>query len=249
MIGAVIFDVYGTLLEVGPAPANADELWKQLWLEEVGSEPSLTRLSFSVACNHIIQREHALARSRGIPRPEVHWPLVVTEVVPALAKMPPAQQREFFLREIQTGHSTQLSGETAEVLRKLKAKGCLLGIASNAQAYTLEELGGALAAYDLGLDLFEPDLCFWSFQHGFSKPDPHVFQILTSRLVARGVGAEQTVMVGDRLDNDMEPARLFGWQTWHVVSHASGGWTGLLQMVSNSEAKMQSGMDSGTVSP
>jgi FMN phosphatase YigB (HAD superfamily) len=38
-------------------------------------------------------------------------------------------------------------------------------------------------------------------------------------------------MVGDRLDNDIEPARAFGWQTWQLMSakqneHA-GNWQDL----------------------
>jgi len=39
-------------------------------------------------------------------------------------------------------------------------------------------------------------------------------------------------MVGDRLDNDIEPARAFGWQTWQLVSvkhdAQSGNWRDLL---------------------
>ena len=92
----------------------------------------------------------------------------------------------------------------------------LLGIASNAQAYTLRELHEALVTHRLGMDLFERDLCFWSFEHGFSKPDPHVFQILTARLAARGISPSDTLMVGNRLDSDIAPAKAHGWQTWQL---------------------------------
>jgi FMN phosphatase YigB (HAD superfamily) len=42
-------------------------------------------------------------------------------------------------------------------------------------------------------------------------------------------------MVGDRLDNDIEPAKVHGWQTWHLsASHtedgqSAGGWDLLLR--------------------
>jgi putative hydrolase of the HAD superfamily len=120
-----------------------------------------------------------------------------------------------------------MAAETATALRWLKDRPSLLGIASNAQAYTLRELSEALATHALGMDLFESHLCFWSFQHGFSKPDPHVFQILTARLAARGIGSAEILMVGDRFDNDIEPARNHGWPTWHLGRLADGDWAGL----------------------
>ena len=89
----------------------------------------------------------------------------------------------------------------------------------------------ALAAHGLGLDLFDRDLCFWSFEHGFSKPDPHVFQILTARLAARGIRPAETLMVGDRLDNDIEPAQAHGWQTWQLGPAADGDWAALARSV------------------
>ncbi len=216
-IQAVIFDVYGTLLEVGSPPSDAEARWQELCRDMLGIEPPLTRLGLSVAWSRVIAREHDAARVRGIPWPEVHWPSVVTEVLPPLARLSPSDQAEFLLRQIQTGHTTHMTTETAAALRRLKGRPVSIGIASNAQAYTLRELEQALGTHALGMDLFEPDLRFWSFEHGFSKPDPHVFQILTARLAARGVSPSGTLMVGDRLDNDLQPAQAMGWLTWHLT--------------------------------
>jgi len=222
-IKAAIVDVYGTLLEVGPAPPHAEQLWHDLWVEMFGRAPELSRLVFSVACNRAMASHHATARARGIVYPEVNWPLVVAEVLPKFAALAPAAQDEFLWRQIRTGHTTAMTAETAEGLRRLKSHGCVLGIASNAQAYTLGELGHHLHKHGLGLDLFEPDLTFWSYQHGFSKPDPHVFQLLTTRLALRGISEGQTLMIGDRLDNDIEPARAHGWQTWQLSHSGNEG--------------------------
>jgi FMN phosphatase YigB (HAD superfamily) len=39
-------------------------------------------------------------------------------------------------------------------------------------------------------------------------------------------------MVGDRLDNDIKPARVHGWQTWQIIptkrDGPSGNWRELL---------------------
>jgi FMN phosphatase YigB (HAD superfamily) len=191
------------------------------------AEPRLSRLEFSVASSRVIARHHEAARARGVPWPEVHWPSVVAEVLPELTRLPRPAQEEFVCRHIQTGHATWLAPGTVETLRGLRERRVLLGIASNAQAYTLGELDDALAPQALGLDLFERDLCFWSFAHGFSKPDPHVFQILTARLAARGIAPHETLMVGDRLDNDLEPARAHGWQAWEVGTAGERDWAGL----------------------
>ena len=185
----------------------------------------------------MIARHHQAARARGIPWPEVHWPSVVAEVLPELAQLPPHDQEEFLFRQIQTGHTTHMAAETAATLRWLKERQCLLGIASNAQPYTLRELNEALGAHALSMDLFDRHLCFWSFEHGFSKPDPRVFQILTARLVALGISARDTLMVGDRLDNDIEPAKAHGWQTWQLGPAGDGDWAGLREMLRGPQPK------------
>jgi putative hydrolase of the HAD superfamily len=236
-IRAVIFDIYGTLLEVGPPPPDADTRWQRLFHDLLHTEPSHSRLEFAIATGKVIARHHEAARARSISWPEVHWPSVVTEVVPELSQLSRQAQEEFLFHQVQTGQTTRMIAKTAATLRWLKERQCLLGIASNAQAYTLRELGEALTAHALGMDLFEPQLCFWSFEHGFSKPDPHVFQILTARLTALGISPRQTLMVGDRLDKDIEPAKVHGWQAWRLGPQADGDWAGLRGAVDGSQPK------------
>ena len=221
-IQAIIFDIYGTLLEVGPPPSDGEARWQRLCRDMLHVEPRLSRLDFSIASSKAIARRHEVARARGIAWPEIFWPSVVAEVLPELARLPRQDRDEFLFRQIQTGHTTRMTREAASALRRLKGRPALLGVASNAQAYTLRELEDALSTHGLGLDLFERDLCFWSFEHGFSKPDPHVFQILTARLASRGISPHETLMLGDRLDNDIEPAQAHGWQGWQLVAAPSG---------------------------
>jgi putative hydrolase of the HAD superfamily len=234
-IRAIIFDVYGTLLQVGPPPPDAETRWQRLFRDLLGVRPRLSRLEFAVASSKAIAQRHEAARARQVPWPEVCWPAVVASVLPELTRLSRQAQAEFLFRQIQAGHTTCMPVETAAALRRLESGPGLLGIASNAQAYTLRELQEALAVHGLDLGLFDRDLCFWSFEHGFSKPDPHVFRILTARLEARGVRPSETLMVGDRADNDLAPAQLAGWRTWQLRSANAqavgpgGDWQHLLR--------------------
>jgi len=217
-IRAVIFDVYGTLMQVGPAPANADSQWQKLFLDTFGTPPIMGRLEFSVACNRAITMRHRNAHGRGIAKPEILWPMIVAEVLPGFAKLKPQEQEEFVYRQIQIGRTISPMPGMVQSLRWILNKRGLLGICSNAQAYTLRELDSTLQPGGLGFHVFDSDLIVFSFQHGFSKPDPHCYQILLTRLEARGIRPIQTLMVGDRLDNDIEPARAMGFHTWHLKS-------------------------------
>ena len=217
-IRAVIFDVYSTLLEVGPPPANADALWQKLFEEMPGTPAPLSRTEFAARTSQVVARLHGDARARGIPWPEIQWPAVVLEVIPSLARLPVPKRDDFLLRQMQLGRTLRLAEGAADCLRRLNEDHRLLGIASNAQAYTLRELEAALQGAGLNLSMFDRYMRFWSFENGFSKPDPHVFQILTARLEARGLRPAETLMVGDRIDNDIAPAQAQGWQTWHLTA-------------------------------
>lgn len=229
---AVIFDIYGTLLELAPASGDAQAGWQQLFNDFLQAPPRLALAEFAAACGKVIARQHAAGQSRGILCPEIVWPSVVCQVLPELSSLPSVHRDEFIFRERQLTRTALLNRAAAGLLVRLRRADCWLGIASNAQAYTIRELGQAFAA--AGLDwkaFFEPQLCFWSFEHGFSKPNPHVFQVLTARLQARDVIPGETLMIGDRLDNDIEPATAHGWQSWWLTAspqlHRGGDWQAL----------------------
>ena len=62
------------------------------------------------------------------------------------------------------------------------------------------------------------DLVLASAEVGLSKPDPRIFQLALDRA---GCQAEQSVMAGDRLDNDIVPAKALGMKTVWV---RQGDW-------------------------
>ena len=232
---AIIFDVYGTLLEVSPPPANAQEKWAVLWGNLLHRPPSLNLSDFARGCDILVAREHARAHAQGIPYPEVCWPAITSAVVPELNLLSQAQRDEFLFEQAQLWHSVQLMPGVADTMRLLVKMGTLMGIASNAQAYTLRELSRELAVAGLDMGIFDPHLCFWSFEHGFSKPDPHVFRNLSARLQTRGINPENILMVGDRLDNDIEPALAQGWSGWHLNSDSAKTWRHLQDFISENQ--------------
>jgi FMN phosphatase YigB (HAD superfamily) len=233
---AIIFDIYKTVLDVAPPPLDREERWQQLVRRCVGGALQLQLGEFVAASEAVIAREHAAARSAGVMWPEIFWPEIVAEVLPQVAALPPAARDDFLLQQQSLFHTVMLMPGAAAVLRPLRQAGMLMGVASNAQPYTLRELDSALAVEGLGVGLFTHDLCFWSFEHGFSKPDPHVFRLLTARLKLRGVKPTEALMVGDREDNDITPAKAAGWNTWQISSprgEGDGGWEKFSEFVTS----------------
>jgi len=57
-------------------------------------------------------------------------------------------------------------------------------------------------------------VCVTSAEVGLEKPDPAMFDLA---LRQAGRTAPEAVMIGDRLDNDIRPARLLGWKTVRVL--------------------------------
>jgi len=222
-IRAVLLDIYKTLLEVGPPPADADVLWEQLWGERLAAQPRLTLEAFAIECDKIIAREHAAAHEAGIAYPEIYWPAVAREALPELDRLKDRALDEFLLAHAQLQRTVQTAPGALKVLQSLVERGLPLGLVSNCQPYTLFELATALDGTGLSLASFQLDLCFLSYKHGFSKPDPHVFRLLAARLRARHILPGETLVVGDRLDNDIEPARLQGFPTWWYTATPAGG--------------------------
>lgn len=229
-IQAVICDIYKTLLDVGAPPDDAVPRWEQLCrnLGRGAEAPTLTE--FTAVTQRIIAREHLAAQAAGIRHPEIFWPTIACEAWPPLAVLKGPSLDDFLLAHAQLQRTVQLMPGAAEVLRTLMHRNVALGLISNSQPYTLRELDLACATAGLDRSLFLPDLSLLSFELGFSKPDPHIYRTLVARLARRGICPAQALVVGDRDDNDIQPARAQGFQTWHLASAGgtdsgrAGGW-------------------------
>ena len=147
-IRAVIFDIYNTLLEIGPPTAEAETLWTELCRSALHAKPRLNLNRFGAACQKVIAREHAEARKSGIVYPEIFWPAVACEALPELARLKPNPLHNFLVKHAALQRSVRLMPGAAAVLRALSREKKLLGLASNSQPYTLTELDGSLAGWD-----------------------------------------------------------------------------------------------------
>ncbi len=95
-----------------------------------------------------------------------------------------------------------------ELLEKLLAEGLLLGLAANQPASSLDNMNRAgILKYFKYREV--------SGSTGFQKPDP---RLLLHSCEGLGVAPEQAIMVGDRIDTDIVPARTLGMTTIRFVS-------------------------------
>jgi HAD superfamily hydrolase (TIGR01509 family) len=96
----------------------------------------------------------------------------------------------------------------AELIRDLHARGVKLGLAANQPARIAQRLAAAGLAE-----------CFAhrevSGTNGLRKPDLRVFLVAAAAL---GTAPGDCIMVGDRIDNDIAPARALGMRTVRFVA-------------------------------
>lgn len=237
---AVICDVYKTLLEVEHHEADAESRWADLHANHFGGPPGITLEHLAERCRHVVSEDHAEAHHCGVSHPEVVWAGVMRRALPAFAGLSGERGEQFLFEHIQLLRTLRLAPSCPRLFSICQSAGIVLGIVSNAQPYTLRELDEMLGGAGLSRDLFAPDLCVWSFENGFSKPDPHVFRLLSFRLQRRGIRPDETLVIGDRMDNDIEPARAQGFQTWWLNESAEGNWQALLAArFSQQEASQQ----------
>ena len=234
-VRAIIFDVYKTILDVCEAPLDAEKRWRNLLVHTFGSSLDVSLEELANRCTGIVRQDHREARGRGIDHPEVNWPTVIKRALPSLDSLSEAKLANFIFRHAQLSRTLKLMPSCDSLLRRCVQRGIVLGIASNAQAYTLRELQVALKKARLNLGIFQADLIFWSFQNGFSKPDPYVFQTLRARLQNRRIASSETLMVGDREDNDLGPAKMVGWRIWQFSKSSEnahrGNWESLTRFL------------------
>jgi FMN phosphatase YigB (HAD superfamily) len=221
-VKAIICDVYRTLLDVHETPVDAEPRWALLFQAVFNKVPAVSLEQLTARCREIVSQDHQEACGRGILHPEVNWPSVMNRALPELDALPRADVDAFLFQHALLFRSLRLMPGCAPVLRECVERGILLGVASNAQAYTLREVELALNEVALDLSIFQPDLMFWSFEHGFSKPNPHVFEILRARLKNRCLRESEALIIGDREDNDILPARAAGLRTWKFSDQRNG---------------------------
>ncbi len=156
-----------------------------------------------------IKNQHARARARGIEHPEVTIESIWQHLLPI---KDPERIRSFAIEfEMITNPVWPMPGMEA-LLAHCHHKGVRMGIVSNAQFYTpmLFPLFLGQEPADLG---FQPELIFYSFNHGCAKPSPRLFEMARRRLELMGIASSAAAYMGNDMRNDIVPAHTAGFQT------------------------------------
>ena len=132
-------------------------------------------------------------------------PRLIVRAVEKLADDP--VDRAYILQEVRYRKELEEPyPEAFELLRNLEPR-YGIGIIANQSAGT----EGRLERY--GLSSFI-SICLSSAEIGLEKPDPAIFQLALKQVQCK---PHQAVMIGDRLDNDIRPAKSLGWRTIRVL--------------------------------
>ncbi len=222
---AVIFDIYGTLLisaagDVGPDSAKDDEQAFLQALVDGGWDTSLVHERGTDLLQEEIHTVHRKKRAQGVRYPEIDILQIWHRVLIRLGLLTEGENRIKIKKirlaalsyECRTNPVWPMPG-LLETLAGLQAKGCLLGILSNAQFYTpilFELLCAHQSLTGLG---FSPDLCLFSYREGEGKPSPNLFTRLASRLSGYTIAPPEVLYVGNDMLKDIRPATDIGWRT------------------------------------
>lgn len=235
-IKAVVFDIYGTLLQVLPGAAEPEKAWAELGMKWFGHPPSLSWARLKEVAADQVSRAHARLRAAGVDYPEVEWPRILKGCLPELENAGVDELEEFSAAWAGIRHSTVAMPGAVDALHASRAAGLIAGVASNAQEYTQREVARAGLWITAEGSPAQPEVAFWSFAEGFSKPSPGVFRFLEESLSAHRVSADQILMIGDRIDNDIEPAIAAGWQAWHFCPEEDRDWGCFIEWLGSSVA-------------
>ncbi|NLG16046.1 MAG: HAD family hydrolase [Fibrobacter sp.] len=243
-IRAVIFDVYGTLINYWKPgfetpQSRADALLQafRLIADRFGMTELLTEINpsdkpektLSDFYHGLIALSHEKAAKSGREFPEVKIEEVWNLIVMILKRrgydpsaFNPAASEDFgrVLAFSYNFHSLgrQLYPGVVDALEKLKKQNIVLGLFSNSQFYTPIDLTLLIrdqsnGKYDDYNELFDPDLTFFSYEYGISKPNQQLFRKLYDSLYEYQILPEQTVMVGNDLSLDIQPSAAVGMRT------------------------------------
>jgi HAD superfamily hydrolase (TIGR01549 family) len=192
VLKAVLFDVDFTLFRPGPelGPDGYRRVGERHGLELDPGRYDEAR----AAAIHTLQRDRELVHDEEV------WIAFTEQIVRGMGGDGDTARAcaTDIVREWERHDNFTLFEDALPVLGDLKRRGLKIGLVSNG-ARDLEEF----AAHH-GLEV---DAAVGSRAHGRIKPDPSIF---VAALSALGTAAEETAMVGDSYEDDIEGARALG---------------------------------------
>lgn len=211
---AVIFDIYGTLLQSDAGDLDETLSKEKQMLKALSLVKEKHGLSFdekTILDKYIaeIRKVHDKKKEKGIVYPEIIIEDIWSTLIPSKDSKQIAWDFYNYCSE------RKLYSNTKKIISYLQKK-VPLGIISNAQFYTIIDLEKLL---DASLDIyFDKNLCFWSYKVGYSKPNPGSFIALKEKLERMGISPEETLFVGNHAVKDIQTAKSQGFKTCLFVS-------------------------------
>jgi len=198
VIQAVLFDLDFTLAKPGPdlGPEGYQRLGRRFGLE---LEPTLYKEAR-------VKAVEGLHKHPDFRHDEEIWVAFTERIIRGMGG---DSERAYecaveMTRAWEHAHNFDLFEDVLPVLAHLRQRGLKLGLVSN----TGRDVDEFLAHHSLRIDV-----ALSSRIHGKVKPHPTIFQAVLDRL---GVAAEQSAMVGDSPEDDLEGARGLGMRAFLV---------------------------------
>ena len=180
------------------------DLGNTLISEEAATERRISRL---VDCFHRHGRRCSVEEVRSALQ-QASAEFAPRLITAAIAKLTDDLELRRFI-EADAGYPKELESPydgAEQVLRMLSSR-YRLGVIANQSAGTEERLSkwGLMPLISI---------CLSSAEVGIEKPDPTIFRLALSHAEC---AAAEAAMIGDRIDNDIRPARLQGWKTIRIL--------------------------------
>jgi putative hydrolase of the HAD superfamily len=232
-IKAFVFDVYGTILvsasgDIDESVISTENLQAALdasGIEIVNSipDPGLVHAEMLGDFKKLIKQYHQAEHSEDKPYPEINILEIWEEILmdhyrrnQILLNGPLCIKCFTFVFEVLSNRIYPMPGMKALIGRLASLK-YPLGIISNAQFYTPVILNyflhGTITESEQ-VPPFDSDLTVFSYQHGRSKPDTYLFELLKNQGSRKfGLFADEILFIGNDMFRDIYPAILTGFKT------------------------------------
>lgn len=226
-IKAVLFDIYGTLLQSASGDIGFNvQGRKEILFKEALQASDLSPITDCCArgmelFHQAIKEAHTeRKKEKGVHFPEVEiysiWKSILYQLYREKRIKTDPSERQIKLMaihyELRINPVWPMPGAKT-VVCKLKERGYRLGIVSNAQFYTPLALEALLQAspYSIG---FDEQICFWSYQHLEAKPSSRLFELAAKVLKEKhNISTKETLYVGNDKRNDIATPKRLGFRT------------------------------------
>jgi pantothenate kinase-related protein Tda10/FMN phosphatase YigB (HAD superfamily) len=238
-IKIVMFDLYGTILKqkVGDLEdstniENEKKLLKSF--EKLKQEYKNSKNKINLSSKELkklflgfINSSHKNKKNKGINFPEVKIEKIWHSILKKIDH--PQKNNKNFWFEIADNHQKFIAKRTlyknsSKIFDYCIKNNIKLGIISNAQFYTEKDLLKLLKTTqefkDVKsiYDVFEKDLCFFSYKIGFSKPNTKIFDLVNKKLSSYNISMNESLFVGNDVFNDIYSGNQSNMQTCLVIN-------------------------------